>query len=88
LNFNFSGVIFLKEVFTFVIVCHCTGATDRQIRALVRDGARSPRALARACQAGQAGMACGGCRLEIERIVNDECQPSENLLPSLSPATA
>jgi bacterioferritin-associated ferredoxin len=91
LNFTFNGAIFLKEVFTFVIVCHCTGMTDRQIRALVRGGNTSKRALTRACPAGLAGLAgtaCGGCQVEIERIVRDECRPSENLLRDLTPATA
>jgi bacterioferritin-associated ferredoxin len=49
-----------------VIVCVCRAVSDRTLRALVRDGARTPEELARATGAG---TSCGCCREEIERLV-------------------
>jgi bacterioferritin-associated ferredoxin len=69
-----------------VIVCHCTGATDRQIRALVRDGDETPAEIVRACKAG---FDCGGCRLAIEQIVLEcrlESRHGETPVPRLAPA--
>jgi bacterioferritin-associated ferredoxin len=50
-----------------VIVCHCTGITDRDIRSLVREG-RASTVLEIGCD-GSAGAGCGGCRLAIAQIV-------------------
>jgi len=50
-----------------MIVCHCRGVTDRQIKRLVREGAGSAREVA---QATGAGMRCGGCRSSVKRVVN------------------
>jgi bacterioferritin-associated ferredoxin len=52
-----------------VIVCHCKGLSDRDIRAAVRDGARSCRQVGRACEAGRT---CGGCRPVIRELIRDE----------------
>jgi bacterioferritin-associated ferredoxin len=52
-----------------VIVCHCRGVTDRAIREAVRDGARTLRQVARACDAG---ARCGGCRPAIAELIDDE----------------
>jgi len=52
-----------------VIVCHCSGVSDREIRSAVREGARSCRDVARACAAGRM---CGGCRPAIRRILDLE----------------
>jgi bacterioferritin-associated ferredoxin len=52
-----------------VIVCHCKGLSDRDIRAAVRDGARSCRQIGRACEAGRT---CGGCRPLIRELIRDE----------------
>jgi bacterioferritin-associated ferredoxin len=49
-----------------VIVCHCSGVSDREIRSAVREGARSCKEVARACAAGRM---CGGCRPAIRRIL-------------------
>jgi bacterioferritin-associated ferredoxin len=54
-----------------MIVCHCQGVSDRTIRAAVRSGARSRRAVARACSAGRS---CGGCTLAIDEIVRSEVE--------------
>lgn len=50
-----------------MLVCHCRGITDRQIRRLVRDGACSSRDVARATGAG---LRCGGCRSNVKQIVD------------------
>ena len=52
-----------------VIVCHCKGLSDRDIRAAVREGARSCGQVGRACQAGRT---CGGCRPVIRELIRDE----------------
>ncbi len=49
-----------------MVVCHCEGVTDRQIRKAVRDGALTRRGVTRACTAGRT---CGGCRPAIDRII-------------------
>lgn len=50
-----------------MLVCHCRGITDRQIRRLVREGATSTREVARATGAG---MRCGGCRANVKQVVD------------------
>jgi bacterioferritin-associated ferredoxin len=55
-----------------VIVCHCTGITDRDIRSLVREGrANTVLEIGRDCSAGSG---CGGCRLAIAQIVQSARQ--------------
>ncbi len=51
-----------------MLVCHCRGITDRQIRRLVRDGASSTREVARATGAGMRG---GGCSSNVTQVVAD-----------------
>ena len=51
-----------------MLVCHCRGITDRQIRLLVREGACSTRDVARATGAG---LRCGGCRTNVKRVVDE-----------------
>jgi len=51
-----------------MLVCHCRGVTDRQIRRLVKDGAGSTREVARATGAG---LRCGGCRSNVKQIVDE-----------------
>ncbi len=50
-----------------MLVCHCRGISDRQIRRLVRNGATSTREVARATGVG---LDCGGCRSNVKQIVN------------------
>lgn len=52
-----------------MIVCHCFCVSDREIRSCVREGARGPSDIGRACGAG---TGCGGCRPEIASIVEQE----------------
>jgi bacterioferritin-associated ferredoxin len=63
-----------------VIVCHCTGITDRDIRSLVREGrARTALEVGRDCSAGHE---CGGCRLAIEQIVHQEERSRREPVPA------
>ena len=48
-----------------MLVCHCRGITDRQIRRAVRDGASSLREVA---QTTGAGLRCGGCRANVKQV--------------------
>ncbi len=68
-----------------MIVCHCTGITDRDIRSLVRQGrATTAREIGRHCFAGHE---CGGCRVTIEQIVRqEERTPAEAALTELATA--
>lgn len=50
-----------------MLVCHCRGITDRQIRRLVREGATSTREVA---SATGAGLRCGGCRSNVKQVVD------------------
>ena len=50
-----------------MLVCHCRGISDRQIRRLVREGATSTREVA---MATGAGLRCGGCRSNVKQIVD------------------
>ena len=52
-----------------MIICQCKGLTDRTIRKMVRDGARSRREVARVCAAG---TSCGGCANAIDKIIEIE----------------
>jgi bacterioferritin-associated ferredoxin len=71
-----------------VIVCHCTGITDRDIRSLVRQGrAKTVSEIGLNCSAG---LGCGGCRLAVEQIVQivrqEERSHAELVLTGLAPA--
>lgn len=52
-----------------MIVCHCHGVTDREIRSLVQQGAKSCDDVA-ACCGASAG--CGGCESLVAEIVHGE----------------
>mgnify|MGYP005838674863 FL=1 len=54
-----------------MIVCHCRGVTDRQIKRVVQEGAVSAREVA---QATGAGMRCGGCRSNVNRVVSQSVE--------------
>jgi bacterioferritin-associated ferredoxin len=70
-----------------VIVCHCSGVSDREIRSAAREGARTCKDVARACAAGRM---CGGCRPAIRRILALEqaAEASFGETSSASSATA
>lgn len=61
-----------------MIICHCQGATDRDIRRAIHSGRATPSEIGRACGAG---AGCGGCLQAIGEIVHEEAS-------SLRPATA
>lgn len=64
-----------------MIVCHCKVVNDRTIREVIRGGARSPRQVALACNAGRR---CGGCRPLICELIASEnpAEPgSDEMLP-------
>ena len=51
-----------------MIVCHCNGISDQEIRRTVREGASSLGEVARACGAG---TCCGGCHQAVDQIVTE-----------------
>lgn len=68
-----------------MLVCHCKGLSDREVRATVREGASTRRQVTRACGAGSV---CGGCRPVLEEIVAQEAAPASGLLGALDLAPA
>lgn len=52
-----------------MIVCHCHGVTDREIRACVQRGAASSDDVAEHCGAS---TGCGGCASLVDEIVHGE----------------
>ena len=69
-----------------MLVCHCNGVSERQIRKAVRNGADSLHSVGRACGAG---TCCGGCSSEILEIIERESPAREPLTlhePAASPA--
>ena len=52
-----------------MIVCHCHGVTDREIRNSVQCGARTCEDVAEACGATSG---CGGCESLVAEIVQGE----------------
>jgi len=52
-----------------MIVCLCTGITDRRGRELVRQGATSLYEVGLTCSAG---TCCGGCRETLVQICNQQ----------------
>ena len=52
-----------------MIVCHCHGVTDREIRASVQQGARTCADIADQCGAS---TGCGGCQSLVAEIVAGE----------------
>lgn len=52
-----------------MLVCHCKVVNDRTVREAIRSGARTPRQVALACNAGRR---CGGCRPLICELIAAE----------------
>jgi bacterioferritin-associated ferredoxin len=50
-----------------MLVCHCKGLSEREVRSAIEAGACTRRALARECGAGSV---CGGCRPVIEELLD------------------
>jgi len=55
-----------------LIVCHCKGISDRDIRVAARAGARTIAAVGAHCAAG---TGCGGCHAVIDEILQAERAP-------------
>lgn len=53
-----------------MIVCHCTGMTDRDIHRLIADGATTVSEITRRCGAGRT---CPPCRAELSGILAEAC---------------
>jgi len=51
-----------------MIICHCTAATDREIRRCAQEGRPSCRAVA---EASGAGAACKGCVPAIQKLLRE-----------------
>ncbi|MEZ4288955.1 MAG: (2Fe-2S)-binding protein [Polyangiales bacterium] len=49
-----------------MIVCHCFGVTDRDIRAAVGRGANCTEDVKRECSAGGG---CGGCAQAVQEVI-------------------
>lgn len=67
-----------------MLVCHCKGLTDRDVRSAVRDGAQSRRQVTRSCGAGGR---CGGCRPLIDEILAQELAGEPRIPMELAPAS-
>ena len=69
-------------------ICLCKGVNDRQIRAAIKAGARTPEEISERCRAA---TGCGGCLPEVCRLLADHAAAEEYFCPSgadLVPATA
>jgi bacterioferritin-associated ferredoxin len=67
-----------------MIVCHCRGVTDRDIRRCVRSGEHTLGGVSEACGAA---TGCGGCRPLVSKIVEAELEAQKCLrLPMLQAA--
>ena len=53
-----------------MILCCCTGTSDRELRAQVRAGARDRESLG---ELTGAGACCGGCRPILRDLLREEC---------------
>ena len=53
---------------TSVMLCHCNGVSDREVRAAVAGGAHTVDTVMRACGAGSD---CGGCHVLVEQVVDE-----------------
>ncbi len=51
-----------------MIVCHCNGTTDSQIRDAVDVGGKTPGEVGRVCGAGES---CGGCVEAIRDVLRE-----------------
>ncbi len=69
-----------------MIVCECTGTSDKKIRNLVREGATTVAEITRRCGAGGC---CQACRPLISRIVKATVAESAVATPTIeAPAQA
>ena len=57
-----------------MLICHCNGVSDRTVRRVVRDGARTVNEVGHACGAG---TCCRGCSGSIGKIIRAERRQHE-----------
>ncbi len=57
-----------------MLICHCNGVSDRTVRRVVRDGARTVSEVGHACGAG---TCCRGCSGSIGKIIRAERRQHE-----------
>ena len=58
-----------------MIVCHCRGVTDREIRGCVRAGQQTVCAVSQACGAA---TGCGGCKPLVRKLVEHELEAQKH----------
>ena len=75
--------IFNESRIAIMLVCHCKGLTDREVRRAIRAGACTQREVARECGAGSI---CGGCRPLIDELL--ECRSTASAGPCFELAAA
>ncbi|MBW2272565.1 MAG: (2Fe-2S)-binding protein [Deltaproteobacteria bacterium] len=66
-----------------MLVCHCTGVSDRKIRKVIRSGAATTSEVGRACGAGNC---CGGCVERIDELINNERAAHEAVSAPTTPS--
>ena len=52
-----------------MLICHCNGVSDRTVRRVIREGARTVSEVGTACGAG---TCCRGCSSSIGKIIRIE----------------
>lgn len=69
-----------------MLICHCNGISDRKIRVAIRNGARTPADVGRACGAGSG---CGGCLDAVRELIHTEAthRVEANETPPRQPLT-
>jgi bacterioferritin-associated ferredoxin len=69
-----------------MIVCHCQAVSHRRVLEVVREGARTPAEVGRACGAG---TRCGGCLAAVcELIAEGRGEQKADVMPPAMPAFA
>ncbi len=69
-----------------MIICQCTGVTDRQIARMIEEGATTVGDIARRCGAGRC---CAPCRVEIAEMIAEASPRAQSCgLPTVSAAPA
>jgi bacterioferritin-associated ferredoxin len=60
---------FQTRMLAGMLICHCNGVSDRTVRRVIRQGARSVSDVGHACGAG---TCCQGCSHQIAKIIHAE----------------
>jgi len=65
-----------------MILCHCTGTSDREIRRLAQEGCADADSVGRRSGAGEA---CRGCRVAVEEVLREAAARGSSRGASASP---